>query len=62
MTTPASVEEYMAGIAEAPRAVALKLRTTIRAAAPEAAETISYASSGWHRLRAPTVICFTVED
>ena len=42
MTTPASVEEYMAGIAEAPRAVLEKLRKTIKAAAPEAAETISY--------------------
>ena len=41
-TTPASVEDYMAGIAEAPRAVLEKLRKTIKAAAPEAAETISY--------------------
>ena len=42
MATPASVEEYMAGIPGASRAVLETLRTTIRAAAPEAAETISY--------------------
>lgn len=42
MTTPASVEEYMAGIPRASRTVLETLRTTIKAAAPEAAETISY--------------------
>ena len=42
MTTPTSVEEYMAGIPQGSRVVLEKLRRTIKAAAPEAAETISY--------------------
>jgi uncharacterized protein YdhG (YjbR/CyaY superfamily) len=39
---PASVEEYMASLPDAPRAALEKLRETIRAAAPEATETIAY--------------------
>ena len=42
MATPTSVEEYMAGIPEASRTPLEQLRTTIKAAAPEATETISY--------------------
>ncbi len=42
MTTSTSVEEYMAGIPEGSRTFLEKLRRTIKAAAPEAAETISY--------------------
>lgn len=42
MATPSSVEEYLAGLPEAQRAVLQKLRATIRAAAPGATETISY--------------------
>ncbi len=42
MVTPASVDEYLAAIPEAPRAALEKLRATIKAAAPEATETISY--------------------
>jgi uncharacterized protein YdhG (YjbR/CyaY superfamily) len=42
MTTPTSVEEYMAGIPQGSRTVLEKLRKAIKAAAPEAAETISY--------------------
>jgi uncharacterized protein YdhG (YjbR/CyaY superfamily) len=42
MATPTSVEEYMASLPEAPRAALEKLRKTIKAAAPEATETISY--------------------
>ncbi len=42
MTTPASVEEYMAGLPKASRTVLQKLRTTIDGAAPAAVETISY--------------------
>jgi uncharacterized protein YdhG (YjbR/CyaY superfamily) len=42
MAGPASVEEYLAALPEVPRAALEKLRMTIRAAAPEATETISY--------------------
>lgn len=42
MAGPTSVEEYLAALPEAPRAALEKLRKTIRAAAPEATETISY--------------------
>ena len=42
MTTPTSVDEYLAAVPEAPRAALEKLRATIKAAAPEATETISY--------------------
>jgi uncharacterized protein YdhG (YjbR/CyaY superfamily) len=37
-----SVEDYLAALPEAPRAALEKLRATIRAAAPDATETISY--------------------
>ena len=37
-----SVDDYLAALPEAPRAALEKLRKTIRAAAPEATETISY--------------------
>jgi uncharacterized protein YdhG (YjbR/CyaY superfamily) len=39
---PASVDEYMAALPEGSRAALEKLRSTIKAAAPEATETISY--------------------
>jgi uncharacterized protein YdhG (YjbR/CyaY superfamily) len=42
MATPTSVEDYLAALPEAQRAALEKLRKTIRAAAPEATETISY--------------------
>jgi uncharacterized protein YdhG (YjbR/CyaY superfamily) len=42
MAAPTSVEDYLAALPEAPRAALEKLRKTIRAAAPEATETISY--------------------
>ncbi len=42
MTAPNSVEEYMASLPGAARAALEELRTTIRAAAPGATETISY--------------------
>ena len=42
MTTPESVEEYLAALPEAPRAALEELRKTIKAAAPEATEAISY--------------------
>jgi uncharacterized protein YdhG (YjbR/CyaY superfamily) len=42
MAAPTSVEDYMAALPEAPRAALEKLRKTIKAAAPEATETISY--------------------
>jgi len=41
MATPTSVEEYMAGLPEASRTPLEQLRKTIKAAAPEATETIS---------------------
>jgi uncharacterized protein YdhG (YjbR/CyaY superfamily) len=42
MATPTSVEDYLAALPEAPRAALEKLRKTIKDAAPEATETISY--------------------
>ena len=42
MAAPTSVEAYLAALPEAPRAALEKLRKTIRAAATEATETISY--------------------
>src|SRR5437867_3334915 len=42
MAGPASVEEYLAALPEEQRAALEKLRKTIKAAAPEATETISY--------------------
>ena len=42
MAAPTSVDDYLAALPEEPRAVLAKLRTTIKAAAPEATETISY--------------------
>jgi len=40
--TPTSVEDYIAGLADDRRAGIEELRRTIRAAAPDAGETISY--------------------
>jgi uncharacterized protein YdhG (YjbR/CyaY superfamily) len=42
MASPTSVEDYLAGLPEASRAALEKLREAIKAAAPEAIETISY--------------------
>ncbi|MGZ8630901.1 MAG: iron chaperone [Actinomycetota bacterium] len=42
MAVPTSVEEYLAGIPDGSRAALEELRETIKAAAPEATETISY--------------------
>jgi len=42
MTTPTSVDDYLAALPEAPREALEKLRKTIKAVAPEATETISY--------------------
>jgi uncharacterized protein YdhG (YjbR/CyaY superfamily) len=42
MATPTSVEEYMAALPEPERSTLERLRATIRVAAPEATETISY--------------------
>ena len=42
MTAPLTVDDYMAGLSDGSRAVMEKLRMTIKAAAPEATETISY--------------------
>jgi uncharacterized protein YdhG (YjbR/CyaY superfamily) len=42
MATTSDVEEYLAGLPADRRAAMEKLRTTIRAAAPQATETISY--------------------
>jgi len=43
MATPTSVEDYLAALPEEQRAALEKLRKTIRAAAPQANEKISYA-------------------
>jgi uncharacterized protein YdhG (YjbR/CyaY superfamily) len=42
MAAPTSVDDYLAALPEAPRAALEKLREQIKAAAPEATETISY--------------------
>jgi uncharacterized protein YdhG (YjbR/CyaY superfamily) len=42
MAAPTSVEEYLAALPEEPRAALEELRKTIKAAAPQATETISY--------------------
>lgn len=42
MTSASSVDEYLAGVPAAERAALEDLRATIRAAAPDAVETISY--------------------
>lgn len=42
MAAPTSVEDYLAALPQEPRAALEKLRKTIKAAAPEATETISY--------------------
>src|SRR5918999_4274353 len=42
MASASSVDAYLADLPEAPRAALEKLRRTIRAAAPDAIETISY--------------------
>ena len=42
MAAPTSVEDYLAALPEAPRVALEELRKTIKAAAPEATETISY--------------------
>jgi uncharacterized protein YdhG (YjbR/CyaY superfamily) len=42
MAVPKSVEDYMASLSPERRAVLEKLRKTIKAAAPNATETISY--------------------
>lgn len=42
MATPSSVEDYLAALPAGPRAALEELRKTIKAAAPEATETISY--------------------
>lgn len=53
MSTPRTVDEYLAGVPEGPRADLEAVRAVIRAAAPDAVETISYAMPTWkHRGRA----------
>jgi uncharacterized protein YdhG (YjbR/CyaY superfamily) len=42
MAAPTSVDDYLAALPAESRAALEKLRKTIRAAAPEATETISY--------------------
>jgi uncharacterized protein YdhG (YjbR/CyaY superfamily) len=42
MATPTSVEDYLAALPEGSRAALEKLRRTIKAAAPDATEAISY--------------------
>lgn len=41
-TTPTSVDDYLAALPDEPRAALEKLRRTIKAAAPEATESMSY--------------------
>jgi uncharacterized protein YdhG (YjbR/CyaY superfamily) len=51
--TAAAVDAYLAGVPEGPRAALEALRATIREAASDAAESISYGMPTWkHRGRA----------
>lgn len=47
MAAPTSVEDYLAALPEGSRAALEKLRKTIKAAAPEATEAISYQMPGF---------------
>jgi uncharacterized protein YdhG (YjbR/CyaY superfamily) len=47
VTTPSSVEEYLAGLPDDRRGPMDELRATIRAAAPQAAEGIAYDMPAW---------------
>ena len=49
MSTPESVDEYIAGAPEATKLMLTELRETIRAAAPKADERISYGMPYYHR-------------
>ena len=42
MSTPTGVDDYLAGVPDGPRKALQKLRETIKAAAPDATETIAY--------------------
>lgn len=53
MSAPRTIDEYLAGVPEEPRADLEAVRAVIRAAAPDAEETISYGMPTWkHRGRA----------
>jgi uncharacterized protein YdhG (YjbR/CyaY superfamily) len=47
MTEPTTVDEYLATLPDDKRAVMATLRATIRAAAPDAAEVITYTMPGF---------------
>ena len=49
MVAPSSVDEYLAALPEERRAVMAELRRTIRAAAPDATETIAYLMPAFKR-------------
>jgi len=49
MAAPTSIEGYLAGLPEEQRAALGVLRQTIRAAAPQATETISYQMPAFHQ-------------
>ncbi len=46
-TTPKTVADYLAAAPKDKRAALMKLRTTIKAAAPKAAESLSYGMAGF---------------
>jgi len=48
MSAPGNVDEYIAAASEAVRPLLTELRETIRAAAPEADERISYGMPSYH--------------
>ena len=56
---PAAIDAYIAGLPEDRRAVAAEVRAAIRAAAPEATETIRYGMPAF-QLEGVTVIYFAV--
>jgi uncharacterized protein YdhG (YjbR/CyaY superfamily) len=51
VAAPTSVEDYLAALPEETRAALEKLRKTIKAAAPEATETISYQMPAFRNAR-----------
>jgi len=58
MTEPTTVDEYLAGFPDDRRAVLEELRETIRAAAPDAIETIAYDMPAFRTAKGEFLVSF----